>query len=196
MKKKISRRKFLEAGAFSSVALLGGLAVNLPVLEQRSNAPKRGSTPSALQGHELALLRSAMDEIIPAGDGMPAASQVGSIGYLEQLVVKYPQVSKELHGSLKALDDLSRSRQRETFSALTSHQKVEMLETLETQNAPAFVSLQRLVYEAYYTRPAVWKRIGYTFYRTDSMGPPVKKTWNAAVLDKVRMKPKGYREVS
>ena len=35
---------------------------------------------------ERAALAAAMDEIIPATDGMPAASQVGSLDYLERVV--------------------------------------------------------------------------------------------------------------
>ena len=194
--KKISRRRFLEAGAFSSIAMIGGMTVKLPVPQSQNEAPKQGSAPSVLEGHERDLLRSAMDEIIPAGDGMPAASEVGSMNYLEQVAVQYPQVGKELQEGLQALDVLSRTRRQVSFSTLTHEQRVEILTALEEENASAFISLQKLVYEAYYTRPAVWKLIGYDFYPTDSMGPPVKKEWNDAVLDKVRTKPKGYREVS
>jgi hypothetical protein len=194
--KKMSRRKFLEAGALNSIAMIGGMTVKFPVLQPHSEAPNEATTPTTLTRHERDLLRNAMDEIIPAGDGMPAASEVGSMGYLDQLTVKYPQVAKELHDSLRDLDALSRTRRNASFSALAHDQKVEILESLEKRNALAFVSLQRLVYEAYYTRPDVWKLIGYTFYPTDSMGPPVKTVWNDAVLDKVRTKPNGYREAS
>ena len=194
--KKMSRRKFLEAGAMSSAAVIGGMAVKLPVLRAQPDSLKPETPTSALNAGERALLQNAMDEIIPAGDGMPAASEVGSMAYLDGLTVTYPRVANELHGSLSALDSLCRRSQHSSFSKLTHGKRVEVLTALEKQDPAAFRSLQQLVYEAYYTRPAVWKLIGYNFYPTDAMGPPVKKVWNDAVLAKVRKKPKGYREVS
>ena len=194
MKKKMSRRKFLEAGAISSAAVIGGIAVNLPALPGRIYSPKPESL-SALNSDERALLQSAMDEIIPAADGMPAAREVGSMAYLDGLTITYPVVAEELHGSLNALDALCRRSQGASFSDVTNGQRVEVLTALEKQGGYAFTSLQQLVYEAYYTRPAVWKLIGYTFQPTDGMGPPVKKVWNEALLSNVRKKPRGYREV-
>jgi len=194
--KKISRRKFLKAGAVSSAAVIGSLAVKLPALEAQPDSVQPESPASALNPHERALLRSAMDEIIPAGDGMPAACEVGSMAYLDELTVTYPKVANELHGSLSALEALCRRSQHAPFSKLMHGQRVEVLAALEKQDPSAFSSLRQLVYEAYYTRQAVWKRIGYTFYPTEGMGPPVKKVWNDAVLAKIRKKPKGYREVS
>ena len=78
--KKLFRRKFLEAGAVSSVAMIGGTAAQLPILEQQGEAQKQNSPHEALESRTRDVLHSAMDEIIPAGDGMPAASEVGGIG--------------------------------------------------------------------------------------------------------------------
>jgi hypothetical protein len=194
MKKKISRRKFLEAGAMSSAAMIGGMAVNVPALRAQIYPPKPGSL-SPLNSDERALLQSAMDEIIPAGDGMPAASEVGSMDYLQELTITYPEVAEDMHHSLNALEALCRRIQDTSFSKVTHGQRVEVLTELGKQDASAFTSLQQFVYEAYYTRPTVWKLIGYTFQPTDGMGPPVRKVWNEAVLSEVRKKPRGYREV-
>jgi hypothetical protein len=194
MKKKLSRRKFLEAGAMSSAAVIGGMAVNLPVLQAQIYSPKPESS-SALNSEERTLLQSAMDEIIPAGDGMPAASEVGSMAYLDELTITYPEVAQGLHNSLTALETLCRRSQDASFSNVTHRRRVEVLTALEKRDASAFTSLQQSVYEAYYTRPAVWKLIGYTFQPTDGMGPPMKRVWNEAVLNNVRKKPRGYREV-
>ncbi len=182
MKKKKSRRKFLEAGAVGSVVVIGGMAVKLPVLQAQPEAASRKSPASVLDAHQRSLLQSAMDELIPAGDGMPAASEVGSLAYLDELTVTYPRVAKQLQGSLRALDALCRSSRQASFTKLTREHRVEVLTALEKQNPSAFGSLQDLVYEAYYTRPAVWKQIGYTFYPTEGMGPPVMDAWNDAVL--------------
>ena len=74
--KKLSRRKFLGAGAVSSVAMIGGMTVKFPILQEHGETQNQGSPPNALEAHERDLLRVAMDEIIPAGDGM-ISSKIG-----------------------------------------------------------------------------------------------------------------------
>jgi hypothetical protein len=63
-----------------------------------------------LNSHQLELLRATVDEIIPASDGMPAASEMGAVEYLGRLARQAPSVGKELGKSLTALGDLSVAR--------------------------------------------------------------------------------------
>lgn len=135
-----------------------------------------------------------MDEIIPAGDGMPSASEVGGVAYLEKLCAGDPKIAKELEGSLAALDELSQKRFQSAFVALSHEQRVQALTALEHQEASAFKTLRDYVYEAYYEQPQVWKLIDYHFYPTNEGGPTLKP-FNEEILAQVRKKPKYYREV-
>ena len=193
--KKLSRRKFLEAGAVSSLAMIGSGAAAFPILQQPGATQKQAPAVSAFEARERDLLRLAMDEIIPAGDGMPAASAVGSLDYLDKRAGSDAKAAKELRGSLDALEELSQSRLKASFSSLRHEQRIEVLTAFEKQDAAAFRALRDYVYEAYYTRPAIWERIGYHFYPTNGTGPAVKKTFHEAALAEVRKKPRGYREV-
>src|ERR1700694_321336 len=175
--KKWSRRKFLEAGVVGSIAMRGATAGGLPSLHEEVKTQKTASTTGttgALQARERDLLRAAMDEIIPAGDGMPAASEVGGVDYLDQLAGRDKQTAKQLRESLAALEGLSKKRFRGSFLSLSHQQRVESLSSLEKGGAAAFKDLRERVYEAYYLQPKVRQLIGYESYPTDGSGPKMK----------------------
>ena len=192
---KVSRRKFLEAGTVASVAVISGSAGMLPILQPQGGAQKQGPAAIGLDAHERDLLRIAMDEIIPAGDGMPAASEAGRVDYLDERTGSDAKASKDLRESLDALAQFAQSSRQVSFTSLAHEQRVELLTAFEKQNANAFRVLRNFVYEAYYTQPAVWELIGYELYPTDGPGPGIKKTFDESVLAEVRKKPKGYVEV-
>lgn len=205
--KKWSRRKFLEAGVVGSIAVGGAGVVRIPPAQ--SVRPPAGSAvgskaggatqpgavaPATQDAPQQELLRCAMDEIIPAGDGMPAASEVGGVAYLEKLCSTDQKIAQELRGSLAALDELGQKRFQSAFVSLSHEQRVQALTTLEQEEAAAFETLRDYVYEAYYEQPQVWKSIDYHFYPTNEGGPNLKP-FNEDVLAQVRKKPKYYREV-
>jgi gluconate 2-dehydrogenase subunit 3-like protein len=197
---KFSRRKFLEAGAVSSVTMIGSTTAALPILQQElsAQAPARAHAPVAapLEAQQRDLLRAAMDEIIPAGDGMPAASEVGGVEYLEQLAQRHARSAKELHEALGALEKSTQGRTKASFVSLARAQRVEQLTAFEKQEAATFQTLRNYVYEAYYTRPEIWKLVGYEFYPSDGPGPVTKKVFHESALEVIRQKTKGYVEVT
>ena len=152
------------------------------------------SVSGALDKHDRDVLGAAMDEIIPAGNTMPAASEVGSVDYLDKLAGRDKQAAQRLRESLTALEELSYKRFQAIFLSLSHEQRIESLTALEKGNMDDFKVLRDYVYEAYYTRPTVWKLLGYEFYPTNMSGPHMKP-FDEAVLADVRKKPKYYREV-
>jgi hypothetical protein len=195
MKKSWTRRRFLETGLKGSIAVGSGVA-----------AGTLRATASAAEGHtrlpvsglpqaERELLRAAMDQIIPAGDGMPAASAVGGLDYLDHLSSQDSDIRADLEGNLTALQQLCRQHQGKGFTAISQEGQLEALKTLEKQQPDTFASLRDYVYESYYTQPQVWKLIGYEFYPTNAAGPKMKP-FDESVLAKVKRMPKLYREVT
>jgi hypothetical protein len=188
MPHKLSRRRFLETTLASSAAL------NVAASAVRSPTPERPASVG-LDSKKRESLRAAMDQIIPAGDGMPAASEVGGLDYLERLSAAEPQIRADLETALDALRQLSKSRFKADFPALPPSQQVTILSALEARSPGDFVKLRDHVYEAYYIQPSVWKLIGYDFHPTNQQGPAMKP-FDESVLDKVRRMPRLYREVS
>ena len=90
---------------------------------------------------------------------------------------------------------MSETKFHQDFSSLPPAQRFETLTALEAGMPEAFAKLRDLVYESYYTQPAIWKLIGYEFHPTNEAGPHMKP-FDESVLAQVRKLPKHYREVN
>ena len=187
MSHKVTRRRFLET------ALAGPAAIGVAA-EVKEGQALQQPVSAALGPRQRESLRAAMDEIIPASDGMPAATDVGGLEYLERASLQESQIRADLQQALDALARLSESRFHVAFASVSSSQRVEILATLERQSPQIFAKLRDHVYESYYTQPKIWKLIGYDFYPTNQSGPQMKP-FDDSVLASVRKMPKLYREV-
>jgi hypothetical protein len=184
-----SRRKFL--GASATVPIVAPLALDLVTTIEA--APERMTSSGTLSEQERNVLHAAMDEIIPARDGMPAASEVGGLQYLNRIAAGDAEVAGGIRTSLAALDKCSKQLFEKAFNELEREARISALTKLETTVPIELTRLREYVYEAYYTQPRVWKLIGYEFYPTDHPGPHMKP-FDESILADVRKRPKLYRE--
>jgi hypothetical protein len=182
---KWTRRKFINSS-------VGGMATASTLISAGEIA-RTAREPKLSATHE-AVLKTAVDEIIPARDGMPSASEVGGVDYLATLMHKEPDgIGKEIREALAALNELSKQHGGSSFDQLEADHRVSVLKNLESSSAHRFTMLRDSVYEAYYTNPKVWRLIGYELFPTDHAGPQMKP-FDAQILSTVRNKPKYYRE--
>jgi len=170
-----TRRHFLNA----SVA---GVASPLLVTSIEAARP----TVQSIKESDRATLKAIVDEIIPSGSGMPAASQVGGVAYIEKLIAQEPSMGHVLKESITTLGS-------KDFAHLAQPERVGALKSLETDNPASFALLRDSVYESYYTNPQIWKLIGYELYPTDHAGPHMKP-FDKSVVAAVSQKPRHYRE--
>src|ERR1700761_3052520 len=129
----ISRRTFLAAAAATPLIAIETPATYTKVFDAR----------------ERAVLVVAMDEIVPASDGMPAASEAGGLAYLERIAFQEASVAAEIRNSVAAL--LASSEQ--PFDRLPHEARVRTLQRLESQKPNDFAHLRGYVYEGYYQQP-------------------------------------------
>jgi len=188
MSRKFTRRRFLET------TLAGPAVIGVAAEVKEAQAFKQPAS-AALGPEGREFLRAVMDEIIPAKDGMPAASAVGGVEYLERVSLQESQIGTDLQQALDTLARLSESRFHAAFISVSSAQRVEILTALEAQSPEVFANLRDRVYESYYTQPSIWKLIGYDFHPTNESGPQMKP-FDDSVLASVRKMPKLYREAS
>jgi hypothetical protein len=184
-----SRRKFLSAS--TAAPIVAPLALNLVTTIEA--APGSATSSASLTQQELNTLRVAMDEIIPAVDGMPAASEAGGLQYLKPIVAADTEIASNIRKSLDALNKCSGQLFGKAFDQLDLKARISALSKLEAAANVEFTSLRDYVYEAYYTQPSVWKLIGYEFYPTDHPGPHMSP-FDDSILAEVRKRPKLYRE--
>ncbi|MEE3197457.1 MAG: gluconate 2-dehydrogenase subunit 3 family protein [Pseudomonadota bacterium] len=137
---------------------------------------------------------SIIDEIIPAADGMPAASEVDVDRYVATLFTQDQGLIEAFESGLDFLREKAAERYEQNFSNLDSDQRIELLEQLESTDPVSFRKVRGAVYEGYYTRPQIWHLVGYQPHPTNSEGP-VMEPFEESSLERVRRSPKLYRDV-
>jgi hypothetical protein len=185
MRRLWTRRRFLAvAGASATVGLAGR--------ERLAEATAGGTETFSRAAHGT--LRALADEIIPAGGGMPSASEAGAIRYLTDLAVQHPDVRKQLDGVLAAVERSARSRHRRAFSRLDGARRIAILADLARTDPDLFTSARNLVYEGYYTQPVVGERLGFEFRAASEAGPPLEP-FDERLVERVRSMGPLYRIV-
>ena len=186
----LTRRQFLELAAIRSVG--ASLAASAVLAACRPTAD--GASALGLNPDGMNTLFALMDEIIPAGQDMPAASQVGTVAYLELLAGEDPAVGAVVRTSVDGVDALSAERGRGGLAARSAADRRALVGLLSESDPEAFAQVRGAVYEAYYLDPAVWDLLGYDPFPTGASGPDMAP-FDPALLDRVRAGTFGYRAV-
>ena len=182
----MDRKQFLTIVGRSAL-----FAAAAPALE---NLAEAAPTATALDAPQRALLTAFADEIIPATDGMPSASEMGAAAYLERVAATDPAIAASLRDAVTSIERRARAAHAETFVRVPAPARVAVLQAMEKDEADLFRAARDFVYEAYYTNPLVWKRLGYDFIGPESAGPPLEP-FEEALLERVRALPRLYRTV-
>ncbi len=185
-----SRRKFSKA-IFSLQALVatGALNINMGCVqdEKKQGDVILGKTASKR-------LQLAMDEIIPASEKMPAASEVGGIDYIIKVLKEYPELIDGFDQVLASLNEISETVEDDDFENLNRPSRIAVLQKFEKQKPEMFSVLQNFVYESYYINEKVWKLIGYEPYPTMSTGPEMEP-FDKSMLERVKQMSSLYIKV-
>lgn len=186
---RLTRREFLEIAGRQSVAtsMIGAF-----LLTSCRVAPGDFSALGVDRdglGHFIALI----DEIIPRTGGIPAASEVGTMPYLELLAESEPQLPITARESLRVLDALSAGQSARSIGELAPSARGELVARFAEASPELFARLRTYVYEGYYLQPAVWKELGYEPFPTLAPGP-IMEPFDPALLNRVRAMPRLYRE--
>ena len=190
--KQLTRREFLEIAARQSVT--ASIAASALLESSCLRSPESASALGLDAGATEALI-AMVDEIIPAADGMPAASQAGTLTYFELLAASEKALAETVRASVRTANALSQERFGGRFASVSREQRVEILSAFEKGgDAALFGKLRNYVYEAYYLQPRVWALIGYDPYPTNAPGPHMEP-FDQALLNRVRTMSPLFKEV-
>ncbi len=145
---------------------------------------------------ERRTLSSVLDELIPPSDDgrFPGAGELGLASYIEQGLEQTPAFRPVIVQGLPAVDELSRSRSSRAFAALSSEDKLQVLNELGSKQ-PAFLpTLILLTYVGYYQSPRVVEALGLEARPPHPLGYETEPN-DLTLLDPVRERPKMYREL-
>jgi len=185
-----TRRQFLEAVTAHSI---GARFAATALLSSCVSTADRSSA-LGLDAGEARTLLALIDEIIPAADGRPAASEVGTIPYFEALAAADPDLGATLRAAIRQVDEQSHERFGGNLPSLPSESRTAVVSALSVGDQSLFDRLRTYVYEGYYLQPRVCGLLGYTPYPTGSSGPAMSP-FDPALLNRVRTFPPQYREV-
>ena len=181
-----SRRHFSKA-VISAQLLLASGAFTLPLACAKT---KNSETDSVLDNSQQETLKLAMDEIIPANNKMPSASEAGGVTYILGIVAELPDLLPLFEAVIGQIDDMS----NDNFSKISSEIRVTILKTLEDTKPELFKVLKDFTYESYYTNETVFKLIGYELHPTGTMGPKMEP-FDDSLLDRVKNLPPMYIKI-
>jgi len=184
----LSRREFLHLIAVRSAAASFAAGTLLSACDS-------GERPSALGlgADATQTLIALVDEIIPPTDGMPAASQVGTLAYFELLATSETKLVSTVQTAIRTVDAISEQQSGRHFAQTPSSDRRAVVSALASADSALFLQLRNLVYEGYYLDPQVWERLAYEPYPTGSGGPKMT-SFDQALLTRVRAMPKRYLE--
>ena len=185
-----SRRQFSKAVISAQLLLASGvLSLPLACADDRKLKSKTLLTYS-----ENDTLKFAMDEIIPANDTMPSASEVGGVSYVLTILEELSELIPLFQGALSKLESSSLTTFNSGFSELSSDNRITILQAMEISDPELFGVLKNFTYESYYTNEQVFPLIGYEPHPTGTSGPEMEP-FDEKLLDRVKRIPPMYTKI-
>ena len=185
-----SRRRFTKA-VISAQALLASGVLTLPIACAEAKKTE-GDLP--LDNSQKSTLKFAMDEIIPANDKMPSASEIGGVNYVLKILEELPDLSPLFISLTAKIEDQSLQLSGSAFSKLNSERRIAVLTTIEQTEPALFKVLKDFTYESYYTNDSVHKLISYEPHPTGTAGPEMEP-FDDKLLDRVKKTSPMYTKI-
>jgi hypothetical protein len=182
-----SRRKFSKAVISAQLLLASG------VLSLSVSCETKGKL-NPLKKSQRAILRIAMDDIIPESDKMPPASEIGGLDYISEILIELPDIKALFESLLQKIEANSMQRFDSHFVKLNTDKRTQLLQEFEKTENELFNVLKNFVYESYYLNPLIWERIGYESYPTGSAGPTMEPFDNALLARMQTLSP-SYKKI-
>jgi hypothetical protein len=188
-KNQWSRRKFSKAVISAQLLLASGI-LSIPL----GCARDKSSIKKPLDESMQETLKYAIDEIIPANEKMPSASEVGGVDYIIGILQDLPDLAPLFEAIIDEIEDHSKERAKNTFIKLERMDRVSVLMTVEKVKPELFKVLKDFTYECYYTSATVYNLINYEPYPTGGAGPEMEP-FDEKLLNRVKNLPPMYIKI-
>jgi hypothetical protein len=153
-----------------------------------TSRPTPTSAPAVLDAPQRALLRAALNRLIPARDDLPGAGDLDVGASIERTLANSTRLRRLF---LDGLADIAIAAELE-FLELDAARQTAVLETVEQREPAFFAALVEHTYRGYYTLPAVQLAVGFEPRPPQPLGhqlPP----FDPAVLDQQRQRKPFWR---
>ena len=107
------------------------------------------------------LLRAVLNRIIPEHEGRPAAGDLGTGEFVENVAANASALTRLFIEGLAAIEIMASERNPGGFASLSDAEKDEVLRTVESNRPEFFDQLVNQTYNGYYTNTGVYEALGY-----------------------------------
>ncbi len=190
MNNKWSRRRFTKAVISAQVLVASGV-LTLPLACVET---KKTEGDSSINYSQQETLKNAMDEIIPANEKMPSASEIEGVNYILKILAELPDLSPLFISIINKIEAQSLELLNSSFSNLTKGKRIHILTNIEQTEPELFKVLKDFTYESYYTSEKVYELIKYEPHPTGTLGPKMKP-FDEKLLDRVKNIPPMYTKI-
>ena len=140
------------------------------------------------------LLTRVLDRIVPAGDGLPGAGELGVAEFVESAVLFSPGQTRLLVDGLKLIEVTSGRSGSEAFGELDDDARDEVLGDVESTSPGFFDELVRLTYVGYYSQPRVAAALGLEARPPQPLGFDMQQG-DLSLVENVRRRGPVYRYI-
>ena len=187
---KWSRRRFSKAVISAQLLLVSG-TLALPLACAK---PKKDERDLPLDNSQQETLKFAMDEIIPANEKMPSASDIGSVTYVLNIMEELPDLHPLFQSLTDKIEAHSLQNSNSSFSDSNKKERAKILINFELTEPELFKVLKDFTYESYYTNEKVFELIKYEPHPTGTLGPKMEP-FNEKLLERVKGIPPMYTKI-
>jgi hypothetical protein len=140
------------------------------------------------------LLTRVLDRIVPAGDGLPGAGELGVAEFVESAGCSSPGQTRLLVDGLKLIEVTSGRSGSEAFGELDDDARDEVLGDVESTSPGFFDELVRLTYVGYYSQPRVAAALGLEARPPQPLGFDMQQG-DLSLVENVRRRGPVYRYI-
>ena len=154
----------------------------------------KDANPTFFTESQRVLVRHVLNRIVPAGDGFPAAGELGVVDYLDGLVGRSARLKRTFAEGLARIEMVADAGGPAGFAGLPDDRKDEVLRDVESDLPEFFAALVKHTYNGYYTDPTVLAILGPEVRPPQPLGHDVE-VGDLSLLANVRKRGRVYRQV-
>ncbi len=149
-------------------------------------------TPAFFTEPQRELMLHVLNRLVPAGDGLPAAGDLGIVNYLDAVVGPSARLKRIFTKGLTRIEIAGREEGLAGFANLPDDRKDEVLRQVESGLPEFFASLVKQTYNGYYTNATVLELLGPEVRPPQPLGHDVEPG-DLSLLEDVRKRGRAYR---
>ena len=140
------------------------------------------------------LLTAVLNRIIPEHGDRPAAGDLGTGEFVENVAANAPVLTRLFVQGLAAIEIAASERDPAGFAGLSNEDKDEALRAVEANRPDFFGELVTQTYNGYYTNDAVYQTIGYNLSSPSEPGAQ-PELLDVALLETQSQRPPFWTQV-